>query len=40
MDDAGQPQVDDFVKEMNVNYAILMGNHSVGDAYWRNAVPT
>src|ERR1700681_1544743 len=33
MDDGGQQQVSDFVKEMNVNYTILIGNHTVGDAY-------
>jgi peroxiredoxin len=33
MDDGGQQQGDDFVKEMNVNYTILMGNHTVGYRY-------
>lgn len=33
MDDGDQQQVDDFVKEIKVNYTILMGNHTVGDAY-------
>jgi cytochrome c biogenesis protein CcmG/thiol:disulfide interchange protein DsbE len=34
MDDDGEKQqVTDFVREINVNYTILMGNHSVGDAY-------
>jgi cytochrome c biogenesis protein CcmG/thiol:disulfide interchange protein DsbE len=33
MDDGGQEQVNDFVKEMNVDYTILIGNHIVGDAY-------
>ena len=34
MDDEGQQQeVIEFVKEMKVNYTILMGDHSVGDAY-------
>src|ERR1700680_3176033 len=33
MDDGGQQQVSNFVKEMNVNYTILIGNHTVGDAY-------
>ena len=34
MDDAGeQPQIADFVREIKVNYPILLGNHTVGDAY-------
>jgi len=33
MDDGGQEQIESFIKEMNVNYTIVMGNHSVGDAY-------
>lgn len=33
LDDGTQDQVDAFVKEMKVNYAILRGNHSVADAY-------
>ena len=33
LDDGSQDQVDAFVKEMKVNYAILRGNHSVADAY-------
>ena len=33
MDDGNQKQVDAFAREMNVNYAILLGNHSVRDAY-------
>lgn len=33
MDDGDRQQVSDFVKEMNIDYSILMGNHTVGDAY-------
>jgi cytochrome c biogenesis protein CcmG/thiol:disulfide interchange protein DsbE len=33
MDDGNQERVDAFAKETNVNYTILLGNHSVGDAY-------
>ena len=33
MDDADQEHVADFVKEMGINYTVLMGNHAVGDAY-------
>ena len=34
MDDAGEAQqVTDFVREFGVNYTILLGNHTVGDAY-------
>src|SRR3984893_4584128 len=33
MDDGGPEQVNDFVKEMNIDYTILVGNHTVGDAY-------
>src|SRR5437868_4195356 len=33
MDDGDRQQVADFVKEMKVNYTILIGNHAVGDAY-------
>lgn len=33
MDDGGPEQVKDFVKEMNIDYTILVGNHTVGDAY-------
>jgi peroxiredoxin len=33
MDDGDQEQVAAFVKEFNVNYTIVMGNHSVGDVY-------
>jgi peroxiredoxin len=33
MDDGGRKQVAAFVKEMKVNYTILMGNRSLGDAY-------
>jgi peroxiredoxin len=33
MDDGNQEQVGAFTKEMHVNYTILLGNHSVGDAY-------
>lgn len=33
MDDVDQKQVNAFAKEMNVNYTILLGNHSVGAAY-------
>ena len=33
MDDGDQEQVAAFVKEFNVNYTIVMGNHAVGDAY-------
>ena len=32
-DDGEQQQVADFVREINVNYPILLGNHTVGDAY-------
>jgi peroxiredoxin len=32
MDDGGA-EVNDFVKEMNINYTILMGNQTVGEAY-------
>src|SRR5437870_6123278 len=33
MDDGDQEQVADFVKEMGINYTVLMGSHAVGDAY-------
>ena len=33
MDDGNQEHVADFVKEMGINYTVLMGNHAVGDAY-------
>ena len=33
MDDDGPQKVADFVKEMKVNYIVVMGNHEVGDAY-------
>ena len=33
MDDGDQEHVADFVKEMGINYTVLMGNHAVGDAY-------
>jgi len=33
MDDGDQEHVADFVKEMGVNYTVLLGNHAVGDAY-------
>ncbi len=34
MDDDGEQQrVADFVREIGVNYTILLGNHTVGDAY-------
>ncbi|HYX30198.1 MAG TPA: TlpA disulfide reductase family protein, partial [Pyrinomonadaceae bacterium] len=32
-DDVEQQQVADFVREINVNYPILLGNHTVADAY-------
>jgi len=32
-DDGEQQQIADFVREVNVNYPILLGNHTVGDAY-------
>lgn len=32
-DDGEQQQIADFVREINVNYPILLGNHTVGDAY-------
>ncbi len=33
MDDGDQEHVADFVKEMGINYTVIMGNHTVGDAY-------
>src|SRR5438132_5740083 len=33
MDDGDQEHVADFVKEMGINYTVLMGSHGVGDAY-------
>jgi len=33
MDDGGQHLVEKFAQEMNVNYTILIGNHSVSDRY-------
>ena len=33
MDDGDQEHVADFVKEMGINYTVLMGEHAVGDAY-------
>ena len=34
MDDPGEAQqVADFVREFGVNYTIVLGNHTVGDAY-------
>ena len=34
MDDSGEAQqVSDFVREFGVNYTIVLGNHTVGDAY-------
>ena len=33
MDDGDQEQVAAFVKELNVNYTIVMGNHAVRDSY-------
>ena len=33
MDDGNQEHVADFVKEMGINYTVLMGSHAVGDAY-------
>jgi len=33
LDDGGMQPVADFAKEIKVNYTILMGNHSVSDAY-------
>ena len=33
MEDGNQEHVADFVKEMGINYTVLMGNHAVGDAY-------
>jgi len=34
MDDDGEQQrIADFVREININYPILLGNHTVGDAY-------
>ena len=34
MDDSGEAQqVADFVREFGVNYTIVLGNHTVGDAY-------
>jgi len=32
-DDGEQQQIADFVRETKVNYPILLGNHTVGDAY-------
>jgi len=32
-DDGEQQQIADFVREVKVNYPILLGNHTVGDAY-------
>jgi peroxiredoxin len=32
-DDGEQQQVADFVRELGVSYTILLGNHTVGDAY-------
>ena len=32
-DDGEQQQIADFVREIKVNYPILLGNHTVGDAY-------
>jgi len=33
MDDASPKEIADFAKEMGVNYPVLMGKESVGDAY-------
>src|SRR5689334_1797690 len=33
MDDSGQKEISDFVKEMKVNYTILQGTEKVGDDY-------
>src|SRR2546426_6507666 len=33
MDDGEQEHVSDFVKEIGINYTVLTGNHTVGDAY-------
>ena len=33
MDDASAKEIADFAKEMGVNYPVLVGNNSVGDAY-------
>jgi peroxiredoxin len=33
MDDGDQEHVPDFVKEMGINYTVLLGTHAVGDAY-------
>jgi peroxiredoxin len=33
MDDAGKEEISKFVKQMGVNYPILIGTESVGDAY-------
>ena len=32
-DDGEQQQVANFVREVGVNYTVLLGNHTVGDAY-------
>src|SRR5256886_13922518 len=33
VDDGNQEHVADFVKEIGINYTVLMGNHAVGDTY-------
>src|SRR5262250_3196514 len=33
MDDSGEPAISKFAKEMGVNYPVLIGKESVGDAY-------
>ena len=41
MDDAGKDEIDKFVKEMGVNYPILVGKESVADQYGGvNVLPT
>ena len=33
MDDAGEPEIAQYAKEMGVNYPVLIGKEAVGDAY-------